>query len=66
MRLFAAALLGATLTACGSADNEPGPGAVSVDEARALDDAAQMIEERRTPAEALSGEDEPTGESETQ
>lgn len=37
------------LTACGSADNEPGPGGVSVGEARALDEAAEMVEAKRLP-----------------
>jgi hypothetical protein len=41
------------LTACGKADNDPGPGGVTVGEARALDEAAEMIEQRRLPAEAL-------------
>ncbi len=35
------------LTACSKADNEPGPGGVTVGEARALDEAAQMIEDQR-------------------
>jgi hypothetical protein len=37
------------LTACGPADNEPGPGGVTVGEARALDEAAEMIEAKRLP-----------------
>ena len=46
----------AWLASCGPADTDPGPGGVTVGEARALDEAAAMIEERRTPAEALAGE----------
>jgi hypothetical protein len=46
---LAAALL---LSACGS-DDDPGPGGVTVGEARALDEAAEMIEARRLPPEAL-------------
>ena len=42
------------LAACGPAGNDPGPGGVTVDEARALDQAAEMLEERRLPPEALS------------
>lgn len=42
-----------TLAACGKADNEPGPGGVTVGEARALDEAAQMIEDDRLPPEAV-------------
>lgn len=41
------------LAACGPADNEPGPGGVTVGEARALDDAAEMLEARRLPPEAI-------------
>lgn len=42
------------LAACGEAGNDPGPGGVTVDEAKALDRAAEMLEERRLPPEALS------------
>jgi hypothetical protein len=41
------------LAACGKPDNAPGPGGVTVGEARALDEAAEMIEQRRLPADAL-------------
>ncbi|MBV1918551.1 MAG: hypothetical protein KUG65_10900 [Sphingomonadaceae bacterium] len=41
------------VAACGKGDNEPGPGGVTVGEARALDEAAQMIEERRLSPEDL-------------
>ncbi|MDZ4308383.1 hypothetical protein [Allopontixanthobacter sp.] len=41
------------LTACGPADNDPGPGGVTVGEARALDEAAEMLEARRAPAETI-------------
>ncbi len=40
------------LSGCGS-DADPGPGGVTVGEARALDEAAAMLDERRPPAEAL-------------
>lgn len=53
--LFALALAPA-LTACGPSDNDPGPGGVTVGEARALDEAAAMIDERQTPAEVLARE----------
>ena len=46
------------LAACGKSDNDPGPGGVSIGEARALDEAAEMIEQRRLPADALA---EPSG-----
>lgn len=53
--LPAAALListALTLSACGTSDNDPGPGGVSVGEAKALDEAAEMIEAKRLPQEA--------------
>lgn len=45
---------GLLLSACdtGGAD---GPGSVSVDEAQALDEAAEMLDERRLPDGALDG-----------
>jgi hypothetical protein len=39
------------LAGCEKADNAPGPGGVTVGEARALDEAAQMLDARRPPAE---------------
>ena len=47
------------LAGCGKADNEPGPGGVTVGEARALDEAAEMIEAQRLPPEAIP----PSGQS---
>ncbi|MBV1689896.1 hypothetical protein KRR38_19970 [Novosphingobium sp. G106] len=41
------------LAACGKSDNAPGPGGVTVGEARALDEAAEMIEKRQLPKDAL-------------
>ena len=43
----------ALLAACGQGQNDPGPGAVTVGEARALDEAAEMLEERRLSPEDL-------------
>lgn len=42
------ALLALTILAagCSRTDNEPGPGGVTVSEAKALDDAAEMLESR--------------------
>lgn len=37
------------LSACGKQDNAPGPGGVSVGEAKALDEAAEMLEGQRVP-----------------
>ena len=47
----------ALLAACGPSGNDPGPGGVSVDEARALDEAAEMIEARRLPPGTLATDD---------
>jgi hypothetical protein len=43
------------LAACGQRDTDPGPGGVSVGEARALDEAAAMLEQQRLPPGALAG-----------
>lgn len=40
------------LAGCGSSDDAAGPGDVSVSEAKALDEAAEMIEARRPPPPA--------------
>lgn len=47
------AALTLALAGCGKADNDPGPGGVTVGEARALDQAAQMIDSRQPPADLL-------------
>ena len=55
--LFPALLLPAfLLAACGKNDTDPGPGGVTVGEARALDEAAEMIESRKLPEDALEPE----------
>jgi hypothetical protein len=41
------------LAGCGSNDTDPGPGGVTVAEAKALDEAAEMIDSRKPPSEAL-------------
>lgn len=51
MKWLSALLLVLPLTACGSAD--PGPGGVTPGEAQALDEAAQMIEQRRLPDDVV-------------
>lgn len=50
LSILASALL---LTACEPSGNDPGPGGVTVDEAKALDEAAEMIEAQRLPEGAL-------------
>ncbi|MEH6702302.1 hypothetical protein [Parasphingorhabdus sp.] len=41
------------LVACGPAQNDPGPGGVTVGEAKALDEAAEMLDERNLPPESI-------------
>lgn len=57
MRMMAArwaiAALCPLLAACGARDNDPGPGGVTIGEARALDEAAEMIEQGRPSPELL-------------
>ena len=51
-RMTSAALAMLILAAgCSRTDNEPGPGGVTVSEAKALDDAAEMLESRGSAAE---------------
>tara|TARA_R110000772_G_scaffold41803_10_gene97434 strand:+ start:1897 stop:2088 length:192 start_codon:yes stop_codon:yes gene_type:complete len=46
------------LAACGPAQNDPGPGGVTVGEAQALDDAAEMLDERNImPEDEAANED---------
>ena len=61
-RVAIAALI--VVTGCSRTDNEPGPGGVTVSEAKALDDAAAMLESRdgtaatdaeKTPADIDQG-----------
>ena len=61
--LGAAAVL---LAGCGPTDTDPGPGGVTVGEARALDEAAEMLDEQRLPEEALpAGEESSPAATET-
>lgn len=49
-------------TGCSRTDNEPGPGGVTVSEAKALDDAAEMLEsrDRALPADPRKAADDTT------
>lgn len=47
-------LLSLVLASCGPGANEPGPGGVTVGEAKALDDAAAMLDARRSPADGAA------------
>jgi len=49
--LLAGAAAALALAGCGAGDNDPGPGGVTVGEARALDEAAEMLEQQRLPEE---------------
>ena len=49
----------ALLAACGPSDSDPGPGGVTVGEAKALDEAAEMLEQRRLPPDALPSQAQP-------
>lgn len=60
MRLISILALTALLSACGSGGGDSGPGGVTAGEARALDDAAEMVEKKRLPADALRP---PTGQT---
>nr|WP_166178124.1 hypothetical protein [Altererythrobacter segetis] len=42
------------LAACGAKDTDAGPGGVSIGEARALDEAAAMLEQQRLPPAAVA------------
>ncbi|GAA0487413.1 hypothetical protein GCM10009096_32870 [Parasphingorhabdus litoris] len=46
-----------SLAACGPAQNDPGPGGVTVGEAKALDEAAEMLDERNAPPEDISNQE---------
>jgi hypothetical protein len=37
------------MASCGPGDNDPGPGGVTVGEARALDEAAEMLDAQQAP-----------------
>ena len=53
LRMTSATLAVLLLAAgCSRTDNEPGPGGVTVSEAKALDDAAEMLESRDSAPDA--------------
>ncbi len=54
-KLFNALIL-TGLVACGPAQNDPGPGGVTVGEAQALDEAAEMLDERNEPPESIDSQ----------
>lgn len=50
MRALPLLALSLCLAACDAKDTDPGPGGVSVGEAKALDQAAEMLDAREMPA----------------
>lgn len=48
------------LTACGPAENDPGPGGVTVGEAKMLDEAAEMLDERQADYGSVSDDQQPS------
>jgi hypothetical protein len=54
------------LAGCGPNDTDPGPGGVTAGEARALDEAAEMLDEQQLPKDALPPEEVETAESGTE
>ena len=46
------------MTACGPANNDPGPGGVSVEDARALDEAAAQLDQPPVTAKNTESESE--------
>ncbi|MEH6791605.1 hypothetical protein [Parasphingorhabdus sp.] len=62
MKKLVTLLLCSGIAACGPAQNDPGPGGVTVGEAKALDEAAEMLDERNTAPEQVekSGAGAPT------
>lgn len=62
VRLLLATGLALLLAACGG-EGARAPGGVSEGEAKALDAAAAMLDERRLPSEALPPEEPPRGEA---
>ena len=57
--ILSAALALAVLSGCQKSDSDLGPGGVTVGEARALDEAAEMLEKNRLPEAALEPAAEP-------
>ncbi|MDM8009771.1 MAG: hypothetical protein QUV08_02285 [Parasphingorhabdus sp.] len=56
MRNLFSVLILTGLAACGPAQNDPGPGGVTVGEAKALDEAAEMLDERNAPPESIESQ----------
>ncbi|MBT2135466.1 hypothetical protein KK137_14100 [Croceibacterium sp. LX-88] len=60
--MFACTLATTLVSGCGS-DDDPGPGGVTVGEAKTLDEAAEMLDAQRLPQEAVAApSSEPTAD----
>lgn len=64
MRSLSLGLAVLLLAGCGPSDTDPGPGGVTVGEARALDEAAEMLDEQQLPKEALPDTEAEAAEAE--
>lgn len=61
LKILAVSATALAAVSCGAADNDPGPGGVTVGEARALDEAAEMLDERNAdPGAATASQDAAT------
>ena len=56
MKIMFIAMMATGLAACGPAPNDPGPGGVTVGEAKALDEAAEMLDERNAPPQSIENQ----------
>ncbi len=56
MRILCLVMVTLTLGACGKSDSAPGPGSVTVGEARALDEASEMLDARPEPTASAAME----------
>jgi hypothetical protein len=59
---LALAFLTLGVSACGPAENDPGPGGVTVGEAKMLDDAAEMLDARKADFKKAPEERAQTGD----
>lgn len=59
-RTWAVSVCALAALSCGPAENDPGPGGVTVGEARALDEAAEMLDERQADPAAATAPDAST------
>jgi hypothetical protein len=55
-------LLALMVSACGASENDPGPGGVTVGEAEMLDDAAEMLDERKADFKKTPGDQAQPGD----